>query len=140
MKSLRFFNSARTQGCRIGLLSSASGRAGCLPVARKSSLLIRGCAGSTPTGPGPLGGAKKSAPLETQPVPLSGAKFGTLRSSAADAGDSAAIAQALSARQQPAMRFLALSADELFAIANSPQTPRCFPPEAIALGRPDPCR
>src|SRR5882757_5635878 len=108
MKSLRFFNSSRTQGCKIGLRRSASGRAGCLPVARKSSLVILGCAGSMLTGPGPLGGGKKSCPFETQPVPLSGAKLGTLRSLAAEAGHTAAEAPTLRAKEQAAIRLRAI--------------------------------
>src|SRR5512146_1680311 len=87
----------------MGLVRSASGRAGCLPVARNSSLLIRGCAGSAVTGPGPLGGGRKSAPVETQPVPLSGAKSGGVL--AAKAGASAAMAQAKAVNAMPVNRL-----------------------------------
>src|SRR5690349_12346504 len=57
--------------------------------ARKSSLLMRGRFGSALTGPGPLGGGRKSCPLDTQPVPLSGAKFGGM--SPAEAGNAASM-------------------------------------------------
>jgi hypothetical protein len=68
------------------------------------------------TGPAPLGGGKKSCPFDTQPVPLSGAKLGTLRSSAAEVGHGAAEAQTLSAKEQAAMRLRAILVDELLAI------------------------
>src|SRR5215831_16946100 len=40
----------------MGLLRSATGKVGCLPLTRKSSLEIVGCLGSSRKGPGPLAG------------------------------------------------------------------------------------
>src|SRR5258706_7779395 len=92
MASLRFFNSSRAQGCRIGLLRSAMGNVGCLPVRRKSSLVTRGWAGSSVMGPAPRGGGMNCPPSAIHPTLLLGENSGT--AAAAPEADQNVAAQA----------------------------------------------
>src|SRR4051794_1418870 len=59
---------------------------GCTPVATATALLMRGCAGSFITGPGPEGGARNSAPCAIHPTAPEGAKSGTAAVCAAHDG------------------------------------------------------
>src|SRR5438105_13776035 len=77
MTSLRWRNFSRTQGFKIGLLRSATGKVGCAPLARNSSFPTRGCSGSSPTGPGPADGMIQVGAKATQPTVAFGANCGT---------------------------------------------------------------
>src|SRR5260370_15409619 len=60
----------------MGLLRSATARAGCLPVARNSSLETPRCAGSGRTGPAPLAGGLNTRAYANPPALGLGAKSG----------------------------------------------------------------
>src|SRR5260370_33602466 len=60
----------------MGLLRSATARAGCLPVARNSSLETPRCAGSGRTGPAPLAGGMNTRECANLPALGVGAKSG----------------------------------------------------------------
>src|SRR5215510_1847917 len=74
--SLRLRTCSRAQGCRIGLLRSATGWVGCRPVTRNSSLVTCGRVGSCSTGPGPLAGGIHAREYANQLVLAVGAKLG----------------------------------------------------------------
>src|ERR1700684_2662589 len=67
---------SRVQGSRMGLLMSAMRGVTCRPVLAASALLVKGWAGSKPTGPGPEAGGSQSAPTEVQPAVLPCEKSG----------------------------------------------------------------
>src|SRR6266567_5494904 len=74
--SLRSRTLSRAQGCRMGLLRSATDSAGCLPVARNSSLETPRCAGSGRTGPAPLAGGMNTRVYANHPALGLGVKLG----------------------------------------------------------------
>src|SRR5437588_7113430 len=66
--SLRLRTTSRAQGCRMGLLRSATCWVGCLPVTRNSSFETYGCAGSCCTGPAPLAGGMNKRLYAYHPI------------------------------------------------------------------------
>src|SRR6266567_3415098 len=94
--SFIFLSASRVQGCRIGLLKSAIRKLACTPV------LLPPCSwpGTSRTGPGPLGGCWKSAPIACQP-PSMKANGGTALPFAAPSAASAAPAQSSVAVNTP---------------------------------------
>src|ERR1700682_624404 len=94
-RSLCSFTFSRAQGCRIGFDRSAMGKVGWAPLLRKSSLVPPRCAGSSITGPGPLGGGRKVRESATQPTPGLGAKSGRGASAASEAESAAPLKQTI---------------------------------------------
>src|SRR5215831_2326357 len=75
-RSFSLRNSSRAQGCKIGLVKSATGNVDCTDsslVPGRAALYsipfsTNGCAGSKVIGCGPVGSGMKSGPYEIQPI------------------------------------------------------------------------
>src|SRR6266700_8226636 len=74
--SLRLRTTSLAQGCRMGLLRSATRSVGCRPVTRNSSFVTYGRAGSCCTGPAPLAGGMNWRLYAYHPILELGAKLG----------------------------------------------------------------
>src|SRR5580700_5074824 len=107
----------------MGLLRSATGKVGCLPLMRNSSLVTVGCAGSSLMGPAPLAGCLSPALTASQLTPPLAEKLGGAAAPSADEN-------ATTAERRPKVADNDGNLDMVFSLGSWFRNPACSPVES----------